>query len=216
MPARHEEVEEALREGVQMHFLCDLSEVRSESGRVSGVRLQRMTLGDPDASGRPRPVPLAGQFEDLDGDAVIPALGQTVGGALFDDPGLAGLRREADGRVWVDPATQATSLAGIYAGGDTVSGAATAVRAMAQGRRAALAIFGDLAPGEVPASRLVDRLLRKPFPGHQETPQAKIREEMPQLSLQARNGSFQEVDEGYREACARREAGRCLQCHREL
>ena len=159
---------------------------------------------------------MEGQTRELPADTVIPALGQNVGGSIFDDPALANLRREPDGSVWADPVYQRTNLAGIYAGGDAVSGAATAVQAMAHGRRAALAIFGDLAEAEVPTSRLVDRLQRRPFRGHIETPQARLREEMPKLSLRARRGSFREVEEGFQQEEACREAGRCLQCHREL
>jgi NADPH-dependent glutamate synthase beta subunit-like oxidoreductase len=153
----------------------------------------------------------------LDVDAVVPALGQRVAGSLFEDPALRGLRRELDGRVWVDPKTQRTSIERVYAGGDASSGPSTAVAAMAQGRRAALALWADLAPGPGPRGlRLVDRRIRKPFPGHRETPEEKIREEMPRLSLRLRGGTFREVEEGFREGAACREAGRCLQCHREL
>jgi len=216
MPAREDEVEEALREGVQFHFLAALDAVLTREDVPYGVRVQQMELGPADASGRPRPVAIRGETWELPADTVIQALGQSVHSDLFADPALAGLRRETDGRVWADPVYQRTSLAGLYAGGDAVSGAATAVQAMAQGRRAALAIFGDLAPEQVPPSRLADRLLRRPFSRHVETPQARLREEMPKLGLRARKGSVREVEEGLREEGACREAGRCLQCHREL
>lgn len=216
MPARDDEVEEAGREGVRFHFLADPAEARLDGGRLRELVVRKMRLGAADASGRPRPEPVAGEDWVLPVDTVIPALGQRVSGDLFGDPSLAGLRRHPDGRVWADPATQRTSLARVYAGGDAVVGPATAVEAMAQGRRAALAIFGDLAPNQVPASRLADRRLRKPFPSHRETAQAKIREEMPRLSLRHRRAGFREVEEGFREPSACREAGRCLQCHREL
>jgi len=216
MPARADEVEEAAREGVQFHFLADPAEVRCEGGRPTALVVNRMRLGEPDASGRPRPVPVEGEQWVLPVDAVVPALGQTVAGGLLDDPTLADLRRNPDGTVWVAGKTQRTSREGLYAGGDVVSGAATAVQAMAQGRRAALAIFADLALDRVPTLRLTDRRLRQPFRGHRETAQARIREEMPRLTLRARKGNFREVEEGLREAGACREAGRCLQCHREL
>jgi NADPH-dependent glutamate synthase beta subunit-like oxidoreductase len=217
MPARDDEVEEVLREGVQIHFLADPVEVRVEGGRPRGLVLRKMRLGQPDASGRPRPEAVLGSDWVLDVDAVVPALGQRVAGSLFEDPALRGLRREPDGRVWVDPKTQRTSIERVYAGGDASSGPATAVAAMAQGRRAALALWADLAPGPGPRGlRLVDRRIRKPFPGHRETPEEKIREEMPRLSLRLRGGTFREVEEGFREGAACREAGRCLQCHREL
>ncbi len=216
MPARADEVEEAAREGVQFHFLSDPAALQGEPGKPATLVLNRMRLGEPDASGRPRPVPTEGAEWTLEVDSLIPALGQRVGGALWSDPHLDGLRRNSDGTVWADPVSQRTSLAKVYAGGDAVSGPATAVQAMAQGRRAALAIFAAYAPGEVPHTRLTDRRLRKPFRGHRETPQARIREEMPRLPLRTRKGNSREVEEGFREASACREAGRCLQCHREL
>ncbi len=216
MPARADEVEEAVREGVTFHFLADPAEVRLEGGRVKELVLHTMRLGEPDASGRPRPVPVPGADWGLPVDAVVPALGQTVGGALFGDPALAGLRREADGRVWTEPRRQRTNLPKVYAGGDAVAGAATAVEAMAQGRRAALTIYGDLCPGQVPLTRLADRRLPKPLPAHRETPQARIREEMPKVSTRGRRSHCREVEEGFREAAAHREAARCLQCQRDL
>lgn len=217
MPARGDEVEEVIREGVQLHFLSDPVAFRPGDPAAGGELLvNRMRLGEPDASGRRRPEPVEGDQWALPVDRVIPALGQRVAGEIFEDPVLAGLRRDSDGAVWADPRTQQTSLPRVYAGGDAVSGPATAVQAMAQGRRAALAIFGDHAAAEVPRTRLTDRRVRKPFPGHRETPEARIREEMPKLTLRSRKGSFREVEEGYREASACREAGRCLQCHREL
>jgi NADPH-dependent glutamate synthase beta subunit-like oxidoreductase len=148
---------------------------------------------------------------------VIPALGQVVAGSIFDDPSLLGLRRESDGRVWCHPLTQRTSVDRVYAGGDVVTGPATAVEAMAQGRRAALSMCGDLAPELLHRSlRLADRRIRKAFSGHRETPEEKIREEMPRRPVRLRPANLKEVEEGFREAGACREAKRCLQCHREL
>lgn len=217
MPARDDEVEEALREGVQIHFLVDPLELRLDGSRPVALVLRKMRLGEPDSSGRPRPEPIPGSEWTLELDSVIPALGQRVAGGVLDDPALAGLRRESDGRVWAAPGTQRTNLPRVYAGGDAVMGPATAVAAMAQGRRAALAIWADLSAEKLPAGlRLVDRRLRKPFPTHRETPEAKIREEMPRLSLRLRAENFREVEEGFREGAACREAGRCLQCHRDL
>ncbi len=217
MPARADEVAEARHEGVTFHFLTQpLEAVVSAEGVLTGLKLQGMRLGDPDESGRPRPVAVAGEERFLEVDACVPALGQQVGGELFDDPLLAGLGRRPDGEVIVDPRTQRTNLARVYAGGDAVSGPSMAVEAMAQGRRAALAMYADLGLGALPQMRLADRRLRRRFPGHRETPEARIREEMPTLSLHARAGTAREVEEGFRESAAAREAGRCLQCHREL
>lgn len=216
MPAREDEVEEATREGVVLHFLADPAEIRLGGGGALELVLRKMRLGEPDASGRPRPVVVPDADWVLAVDAVIPALGQKVEGSLFRDAALEGLRREPDGRLWAEPQTQRTNLPRVYAGGDAVVGAATAVEAMAQGRRAALAIYADLSPERIPVSRLVDRRLPKVFPAHRETPQTRIREEMPKLSARGRRGHCREVEEGFREAAAHREGSRCLQCHRDL
>lgn len=216
MPAWEEEVEEAMREGVRFHFLSDPVEARLEDGRLEGLVVREMRLEGADGSGRPKPVAVPDSEWFLEVDECIPALGQRVAGGVLGDPHLAGLRREADGRVWVAPGTQRTSVERVYAGGDAVTGPATAVEAMAQGRRAALEIFGDLCGEELPFTRLADRRIPIPFRGHRETADTRIREEMPRLSLRDREGSFQEVEAGFRESAASREAGRCLQCHREL
>lgn len=216
MPAREEEVEESMREGVHFHFLSDPVEARVEDGRLQGLTIREMRLGEPDSSGRPHPVPVAGSEWFLNVDSCVSALGQRVAGGVLDDPRLAALRRDPDGRVWVEPGTQRTSVPRVYAGGDVVTGPGTAVQAMAQGRRAALEMYGDLCGGSIAPVRLTDRRIRVPFRGHRETAEAKIREEMPRLPLRARVGSFREVEEGFRDAPACREAGRCLQCHREL
>lgn len=216
MPARLEEVEDVLREGVRLHLLTEPVAGVVEDGVLRGLRWRRVELGAPDASGRRRPVGVPGEEGVLEVDAVIPALGQRVGGGIWADPGLRGLHREPDGRVRVDSRTQRTSLARVYAGGDAVSGPATAILAMAQGRRAAVAIFAAVAGDEVPAMRLTDRRLRQPCARVPETPEAKIREAMPTLALHETRGDFREVEQGLGEAGALREAGRCLQCHRSL
>lgn len=216
MPARDEEVEEAVREGVRLHFLGAPVAFRAPAEGGGAVVLQRMRLGERDGSGRPSPVPVDGDRWTLEVDSLVPAVGQRVAGGVFEDPLLRTLRRHPDGTVRVDPRTQRTSLERVYAGGDAVLGAATVVEALAQGRRAALSIFGDHAPEEVSRAPLPDRRIRQPFPGHRETESGRIREGMPRLPLESRVGTFREVEEGYGEASARREAGRCLQCHREL
>lgn len=216
MPAREDEVKEAMEEGVKFHFLVDPIDAVFEDGVLKRLVVRKMRLGEPDRSGRPRPIPIQGEDFDLDVDCVVPALGQRVGGGVFDDPALLSLKRDKAGMVWINRKTYETSLSRVYSGGDSVVGPGTAVLAMAHGRAAALNIYADLLKKKKFGPRLVDRRIRKPFISHEEKPQAKIREEMPVISLWAREGNFKEVEEGFREGEARREAGRCLQCHREL
>jgi NADPH-dependent glutamate synthase beta subunit-like oxidoreductase len=137
-PARVEELRHAKEEGVQFSFLHAPVEVLlNEDGDVRGLRAQRMKLGDPDERGRRAPVPLS-EFAEFACDTVIYALGTkanpVVGRAT---PGL-GLDRR--GYIVADDSTQATTLRGVFAGGDIVTGGATVILAMAAGRRAARAI----------------------------------------------------------------------------
>ena len=139
MPARVEEIERAVEEGVEMQFLVNPVEfLGDDRGRLVAVRCQRMKLGEPDASGRARPVPIPDDFFTLEIDTCIVAIG--------NDPNpLIGrttpeLKRTSWGGVIVDEETCATSMPGVYAGGDIVTGAATVIEAMGAGRRAARAI----------------------------------------------------------------------------
>jgi glutamate synthase (NADPH/NADH) small chain len=142
MPARREEQEHALEEGVLLeeltvpvHFIGDAR------GNLGGVRLQIMELGEPDASGRRSPRPRAGAFTELETDLAIIALGTQANRVLLEaTPELALNRR---GYIDVDENSR-TSIPGVYAGGDIVTGAATVIMAMGAGRNAAKAIARSL------------------------------------------------------------------------
>jgi len=142
MPARVEEIVHAEEEGIDFRFLlAPLAILGDETGWVRAVRLQRMALGAPDDSGRRRPLPVPGSEFELDCDAVVVALG-TVANPLLTaaTPALATNR-------WGNIATDehhATSLAGVWAGGDIVRGGATVILAMGDGKAAARAIDGYL------------------------------------------------------------------------
>lgn len=138
MPARREELEHALEEGVLLeeltapvHFLGDAQ------GNLSGVRLQIMELGEPDSSGRRSPRPRAGVFAELETDLAIIALGTAANRVLLE--ATPELRLNRRGYIEVDENSQ-TSIPGVYAGGDIVTGAATVIMAMGAGRNAAKAI----------------------------------------------------------------------------
>ena len=135
MPALEEEVEGAMAEGVKFHFLTNPIEVLTEDGRVRGVRCQRMELGPPDASGRRRPVPVAGSEFDVEIDMLIPAIGQTVLGEALLEAGVA----MEHGTIKVDPTTLATNLPGVFAGGDAVLGPGC-IDAIAHGKETAISI----------------------------------------------------------------------------
>jgi glutamate synthase (NADPH/NADH) small chain len=138
LPARREEVHHAQEEGVQFRFLTNPVAILGEQGRVSGVRCLRMELGEPDESGRRRPVPVPSSEFEIEADTVVIAVGNGPHPLILQTtPGLELNRR---GNIVADPKTGATSLRGVYAGGDIVTGAATVIEAMGAGKRAATAI----------------------------------------------------------------------------
>jgi glutamate synthase (NADPH/NADH) small chain len=144
MPARHEEIENAEEEGVQVMLLtAPLEVLGNKDFQVTGLRCQKMELGEPDSSGRRRPVPVAGSEFDLEVNTVIVAIGQSPNPLLRST--TPDLRTQKWGGIIVDEETMATSKAGVYAGGDAVTGAATVILAMGAGKKAAKAIDEYLA-----------------------------------------------------------------------
>jgi homotetrameric NADPH-dependent glutamate synthase len=135
-PARVEELEHAIEEGIQFMWLTAPVEIMGDSsGWVTGMRCQKMELGEPDASGRRRPVPLAGSEFPLDVDTVIYALGTTANPIIAQT--TPGLKVNKWGYIEIDESSGMTSVAGVFAGGDIVTGAATVILAMGAGKRAA-------------------------------------------------------------------------------
>jgi glutamate synthase (NADPH/NADH) small chain len=146
MPARVEEVEHAEEEGVQFHLLRNpVRLVGDENGWVKGVECIKMELGEPDDSGRRRPVPVKGSEFVIDVDTCIVAIGNASNPLVPDTtPDIATNRW---GNITADEETLRTSKKGVFAGGDIVLGAATVILAMGQGRKAAKAINEYLATG---------------------------------------------------------------------
>ena len=140
MPARVEEVHHAKEEGIIFHLLVNPTEILgTEDGYVRGMRLIRMELGEPDSSGRRRPIPVPGSEYDIELDAVVVAIGQSPNPLLRST--TPGLETHKWGGIIVDEETCATSIEGVYAGGDAVSGAATVILAMGAGKKAAKAMY---------------------------------------------------------------------------
>ena len=139
LPARKEEVEHAQEEGIQFRFLTNpVSVLGDDKGWVSGIRCQQMELGEPDASGRRRPVAVEGSEQDLPADCVIMALGTSPNPLIKST--TEGLETQKWGGIVVQEDTGATSREGVYAGGDAVTGAATVILAMGAGKTAAAAM----------------------------------------------------------------------------
>ncbi|HZX97108.1 MAG TPA: NADPH-dependent glutamate synthase [Myxococcales bacterium] len=146
-PARVEELRHAREEGIEFFFLHAPVEIHVEGGgNVSGIRVEEMQLGEPDEKGRRKPA-ATGRFKDLACDTVIYALGTKANPILSrSTPGLALDKR--GNIVANDGGTQATSLPGVFAGGDIVTGGATVILAMGAGRRAARSIAAYLKSGK--------------------------------------------------------------------
>jgi putative selenate reductase len=209
MPAQREELHAARAEGVELLELAAPCRVVAPGGRLTALVCSRMRLGEPDASGRPRPVETGAELE-LPLDTLIVAVGQR---AYLDL--LAGLpvERDASGFIRVDGSTLETSVAGIFAGGDAVQpGPASIVAACGHGRRIAAAIRRRVegvttarpAPA-LPVADVVDLLGRRA-----RRPRRVV---VPELPLAARNG-FAEVAGNLSAEEAVREASRCLACDR--
>lgn len=136
VPAREEEFHHAGEEGVIFDFLTNPIEIIGDAkGNVCGMRCIRMELGEPDASGRRSPVPIAGSEFEMPVDTVIFALGTSPNPIVFNE--ARGLQRTKHGTVVADPETGRTNKPGVWAGGDVVTGAATVISAMGAGKRAA-------------------------------------------------------------------------------
>ncbi len=136
MPARREEIEHAIEEGVKIRCLCGpLSFHGDNQGRLKALTVQKMTLGEPDDSGRCSPVCLDGETEQFSCDMAVVAVGTRPNPILLEATPDLGLNKW--GYVQADPETGETSIPNVFAGGDIVTGAATVISAMGAGRRAA-------------------------------------------------------------------------------
>ena len=139
MPARAEEIEHAEEEGIAFHLLNNPKRILGdEKNRVKQIECIKMELGEPDASGRRRPVEIPGSEFTIDTDAVIMALGTKLNNLICNT--TEGLAQTDRGGIKVDEESGATSIPGIFAGGDACTGAATVIKAMGAGKKAAAAM----------------------------------------------------------------------------
>ena len=207
MPADDIEIVEAEEEGVKFKFLCAPDEILGADGRVTGMRLQVMELGEPDERGRRRPVPVAGSFEEIRLDSVIAAIGQKN-----DPEGFSDLPQTKWGTIAADAGNFATALPGVFACGDTVNdGAGIAIGAIGQANEAALAVDAYLNGGEYRPE--------KPIVSEREVADCDFadrerieRVKMPHRSPEERRNDFKEVNLGLTVESAMAEARRCLEC----
>jgi glutamate synthase (NADPH) small chain len=212
MPANHAEIEEALSEGVALHVLAAPTSISTSEGSVT-LTAVIMQQGEPDESGRRKSVPVSGSEFTITCDTVISATGQQVECPKED---LDGVSISRNGTLAVDPQTLQSGVASIFAGGDCVTGADIAIRAVEQGKRAAYFIdcflLGKTLKEEVVAfnSSYGPRDLAPA--SFYERVQTANRVPVPEIAPESRTGGFMEVVTGFSETDAATEAARCLQC----
>jgi len=216
MPAIESEVEEALLEGIDIQFLVAPVKVLSDNDRIEAIECIRMKLGDMDESGRRRPVPIEGSEFRVDVDTLILAISQTPDVSLL--VGDNGLKVSAWNTIEVDPETLYTEMEGVFAGGDVVSGPNTVTGAMAHGKTAARMIDKYIRGEKLEVKHEVTRPAARVAAVELSEEEIKIlkRPEMPAIPVAQRIESFKEVELGFSEADAIKEAKRCLRCDLEV
>lgn len=210
MPALKPQVAAAQLEGVQFHYLTLPVRFLGE-GRVGGVLARKTALGEPDAGGRPVPVPVAGSEFTLAADTAVIAVGQTADFRFFG-PGL-GFDTSSKAKLDADPVSLASRIPGVFAGGDLITGPRTAVAALAAGRRAALAIDAYLQGRQLPVALppLADR--RTSLEVDTDSVSPAPRQAMAELEVSERLATpAAEVELGFTPEAAQSEAARCLGC----
>jgi NADH-quinone oxidoreductase subunit F len=215
MPVTEMEYENTVAEGVKVNFLVSPTRIVSENWEVTGLQCIRMSLGEPDESGRRRPIPISGSEFFVPADTVIAAIGQAPDLSFL--PPDSALERTRWETVVVDKNTLSTNVSGVFAGGDFVTGPGMVIDAIAAGRRGAIAIDkylrGDTSPVEM-YDRKVDV---GELPGREieESWEAQPRMAVPTLPVEERKVSFAEVELAFSEEGVRQEAKRCLRCDLE-
>ena len=207
MPAAAEEVEQAEEEGVELNFLVDPIRVIGEGGKVKTVECRKMELGEPDESGRRRPVPIEGSEFQIEIGSVILAIGQALD---LDWAPAVGIELTKQETVKADPVTLATGTEGIFAGGDVVLGPRYAIDAINQGHEGAISIDRflrgeDLHEGREPQEREASPVPDRPV-------EVKPRATTSSIAVSERQGNFNEVELTLSEEEAVAEAKRCLNC----
>ncbi|MEW6663946.1 MAG: FAD-dependent oxidoreductase [Thermodesulfobacteriota bacterium] len=217
MPAEKYEIDEAEREGVKIEILTlpvDLT--CNDMECLTGMTFCRMELGEPDASGRATPRPVAGSETCIELDTIIAAIGQVPDLSFRDAEGLGKtLELTKWGTIQAPVMTGLTSIPGVFTAGDVMTGAATAVEAIGGGRRAAEAIDRYLRGEDLkPALHFAifkGKLDQVDPVNFEKFPKAG-RAKMPEIPVPERRGNFREVELGLTEEQARAEAVRCLSC----
>ena len=207
MPADKLEIDEAEEEGVIYKFLTNPISFNGEDGKVKSITLQIMELGEPDASGRRRPVPVEGKTEEIAVDSVILAIGQKL---VQGD--VAELKLNERGNIEADPDFFTTDLEGVFAIGDATNrGASIAIEAIGEADRCAKAVDAYL-NNQALDTRVpyISKRDEKTIDYSDREKQSRVNPKV--LAPEVRNKSFDEVSLGFTEEEAKAEASRCLEC----
>ena len=210
--ATEEEIEGAENEGVDIHYLTAPIRILGNGGKVTAIECVRTELGEPDASGRRRPIPIEGSEFTIEADFVIPSIGQVPDPSFLPEGSKFQFGR--DGTFEVDPVTLATNVPGVFAGGDAVSGPATVVEAMVAGRRVSNSIDRYLRGEDLRAGWEGEFMTTTHAPLDVDVlkVEKKPRQEVPTLPVEERVRNFKEIELGFTEDIALTEANRCLDC----
>ncbi len=207
MPAEDIEIEEAEEEGVEFVYLVAPIEVIEENGRAKAVRCQKMKLGDPDKSGRRKPEPIPGDEVTIPADLIVSAIGQRVNAENVKE-----LELTKKGTISANANTFETSMPGIFAGGEAVTGPKIAIESIAQGKNAAHIIDsylnGEITSVANPCYIEQEDLTPEDFADREK----KDREHLKVLPAKTRKMSFEAISDTFDEAAAVKEASRCLEC----
>ena len=218
MPADPVEIHDAEEEGVKFHYLCNPVRIIEEDGKVVAVELIRMELGEPDASGRRRPVPVPNSEFIIETDILIPAIGQVVDFGFTE--GVSDLQLTKWKTVQVNQETFESSKKGVFSAGDCETGPDVLVRACGNGKRTAWKIDQYLRGQKVEPR--TEEKFQQLFAGlkvYQKDENVGLvggekRPHLRMLDPDMRKWTFDEVEEGYRVNEAIKEASRCLRCYR--
>jgi NADPH-dependent glutamate synthase beta subunit-like oxidoreductase len=216
MVVSDEEYVEAVEEGVRLNFLTSPTRILNDNWQVTGLQCVRMELGEPTLTGRGRPAAIPGSEFSVEADTVVVAVGQAPDLSFL--PRDSELERTRWETLSVDSNRLSTNVPGVFAGGDFVRGPGLVIDAIAEGRRAAMAIDKSLRGDD---SRVEMHDIRKAEPPPESAGKAEESYEtqprvlMPKLSLEERSGSFEEIERGLSEEVAQQEARRCLRCDLE-
>jgi NADPH-dependent glutamate synthase beta subunit-like oxidoreductase len=205
MPAIAEEIEEAEKEGVAFHFLAAPKELVREGGKLVKVIFQKMELGEPDDSGRRRPVPVEGETIEMEVDKLFTAIGEQA-----DLEGIDSLVETEWDLVKTGGDCGDTSKEKIFAGGDVVTGAASVVEAIAAGRKAAEKIgrmlAGEPEPDEIEEKTVGIEDMNTDYFTHSK------RNLVPRIPVSEAKSGFKEINTGFNEELLSAEADRCFSC----